>query len=108
MQLQCFKYLDQKLISILLTSMLAVLQNSQVHGSSQSLLEYNQDPTPSSWDLKGILCSFRLVLERRAGKEITEPSRFYSKQFCLLAINIISKLKLKLRLKPRGCNVSNI
>ena len=54
--------------------MLAVLQNSQVHGSSQSLLEYNQDPTPSSWDLKGILCSFRLVLESRAGKEITEPS----------------------------------
>ena len=87
-----------------------VSSSSELTGPWFFTITIGIQPRPNSFKLglKKNIISFRLVLERRAGKEITEPSRFYSKQFCLLAINIISKLKLKLRLKPRGCNVSNI
>ena len=73
---ECSYFFNLKIISILLTCM--------SHGSSRSLLEYNQDPTfltnqgwlwplQSTWNIKAILCSVRLVLEGKADKEITEP-----------------------------------
>ena len=59
----------------------------QAHSSLEPPLEYNQDQTllknrGSLWTLltslgvMEILCSFRLVLERKTGKEISESSRF--------------------------------
>ena len=58
----------------------------QAHSSLEPPLEYNQDqmllmnqgslwPFEPSWELWK-LCSFRLVLEGKAGKEIPESSRF--------------------------------
>ena len=55
----------------------------QANSFSEPLLEYNQDQTPLMFlmtfltilGIMDILCSFRLVLERKAGKEIPKSSR---------------------------------
>ena len=73
----------------------------QADSSSEPPLEYNLDQTPvanqglvmtclTNVGVIGRLCSFRLVLERRAGKELSELSRFvlkkvFCKQFCFIS-----------------------
>ena len=51
----------------------------QAHSSLEPPLEYNQDQTPLTiltiLGVTEILCSFRLVLEGKAGKEMPESSR---------------------------------
>ena len=60
-----------------------VCKKVQVHSSLESPLEYNQDQTPLTnqgtfltfLGVTEILCSFKLVLEGKTGKEIPESSR---------------------------------
>ena len=57
----------------------------EIHSSLETPLEYNQDKTPSCTKVRynlstilgvmEILCSLRLVLEGKTGKEIPESSR---------------------------------
>ena len=57
----------------------------EIHSSLETPLEYNQDKTPSCIKVRynpstilgvmEILCSLRLVLEGKTGKEIPESSR---------------------------------
>ena len=76
-----------------------VCMNVQAHSSLEPPLEYNQDQTPLMnqvccvfLTILGVIeiCSFRLVLERKTGKEIPEPSKIrvisknFNEQFCFI------------------------